>query len=98
VLDYKGPNERVVGDVAFGHVQQPGEILLAKKQGGGGWGNPYERDPEMVLRDVLDEYVSLQSAREDYGVVIDSGTWLVDRAATEQLRAGKNRNGSNGRS
>src|SRR5581483_2267647 len=67
VLDYKGPNERVVGDVAFGHVQQPGEILLAKKQGGGGWGNPYERDPELVLRDVLDEYVSLRSAREDYG-------------------------------
>ncbi len=94
VLDYKGSRERIVTDVAFGYVQQPGEILLAKKQGGGGWGDPFERDPEMVLRDVLDEYVSIRSAREDYGVVIDEVAWKVDSEATARLRRMR---GSDGR-
>jgi N-methylhydantoinase B len=86
VLDYKGPNERSAGGVAFGYLQQQGEILLAKKQGGGGWGDPLERDPEAVLRDVLDEYVSVEGAERDYGVIIDVHNWKVDEAATTQRR------------
>ena len=38
--------------------------------GGGGWGQPLERDPERVLRDVRDEYVSIEGAERDYGVVV----------------------------
>jgi len=38
--------------------------------GGGGWGNPFDRDPERVLRDVRDEYVSIEGALRDYGVVV----------------------------
>ena len=54
--------------------------------GGGGWGNPLERDPAAVQMDVLDGLVSLQSAREDYGVVLDARTLAVDEAATAALR------------
>ena len=38
--------------------------------GGGGWGDPLDRDPQAVLDDVLDEYVSVEGARRDYGVVL----------------------------
>lgn len=86
VLDYQGPNETPVGEVAFEHVQKPGEILLAQSGGGGGWGDPLDRDPAMVLRDVLDEYVSIEGARRDYGVVIDPVNLTVDEDATRQLR------------
>ena len=51
-----------------------------------GWGDPLERDPARVLRDARNELVSLRSAREDYGVVIDPATWTVDEAATSALR------------
>jgi N-methylhydantoinase B len=54
--------------------------------GGGGYGDPLERDPEIVEKDVIEGYVSLERAREDYGVVINPKTMKVDRAATEKLR------------
>lgn len=53
--------------------------------GGGGWGDPLERDPALVLRDVRNELLSVGRAAADYGVVIAAGT--VDVAATERLRA-----------
>jgi N-methylhydantoinase B len=49
---------------------EPGTTLRFVTGGGGGWGDPLVRDPERVRRDVRDEYVSIESAREDYGVVI----------------------------
>ncbi len=54
--------------------------------GGGGCGNPLERDPEMVERDVLEGYVSIERARKDYGVVINPKTLKVDTEATKRLR------------
>lgn len=54
---------------------------------GGGWGNPFERDPELVLRDVRDEVVSVEAGRAQYGVVVDTATWSVDQRATNDLRA-----------
>ena len=86
IVDYKGPNQKVVCEVLFGYVQKPGEILFAQSGGGGGWGDPLERDPELVLRDVLDEYVSMEGARRDYGVIIDPISLTVDEAATRKLR------------
>jgi len=53
---------------------------------GGGYGDPLERDPAAVLGDVLDGYVSIEGAREDYGVVITPGDLAVDQEMTEQLR------------
>ena len=49
-------------------------------------GNPLERDPEMVERDVLEGYVSFEKAKEDYGVVIDPQTLKVDMETTKKLR------------
>ena len=54
--------------------------------GGGGVGRPYERDPELVREDVINEFVSLERAREDYGVIIDPNTLSVDYKATNQIR------------
>jgi N-methylhydantoinase B/oxoprolinase/acetone carboxylase alpha subunit len=61
--------------------------VLVNHSGGGGWGDPFERDPAAVLADVLNEYVSLEAARDDYGVAIDAATMTVDAAATAALRA-----------
>ena len=63
-----------------------GDVIRHEWAGGGGWGDPLDRDPARVLRDVRNEYVSEESARDDYGVVIDTATWTVDEAATEARR------------
>ena len=62
-----------------------GEVFRHVLAGGGGWGDPLERDPARVLRDVRNELLSVARAASDYGVVIDAGA--VDLAATERLRA-----------
>ena len=54
--------------------------------GGGGWGDPLERDPKMVLDDVRNEKVSVRRAREAYGVVINKLTMELDIAETRKLR------------
>jgi N-methylhydantoinase B len=58
--------------------------VIIQSSGGGGWGNPLERDPAAVLRDTIDGLTSLEAAREQYGVVIVDGA--IDRAATDALR------------
>jgi N-methylhydantoinase B len=59
--------------------------------GGGGWGNPFDRDAQAVLDDVLDEYVSPEGAERDYGVVLTGSledlTLAIDEEATAALRA-----------
>ena len=64
-----------------------GDVFRHELAGGGGWGDPLERDPEMVLTDVRNELVSAQAAARDYGVVIDCAAWFVDTQATGALRA-----------
>ena len=64
-----------------------GDRVIDFTQGGAGVGSPLERDAEVVWADVRDELVSVESARNDYGVVIDAATMVLDKAATEQLRA-----------
>jgi len=63
------------------------DILVKHSSGGGGVGNPAERDPEMVREDVENEIVSLAAAREVYRVAIDPGTLRIDVEATKALRA-----------
>jgi N-methylhydantoinase B len=68
-------------------------VFRYQTNGGGGWGNPLERDPERVREDVRDEYVSVAGALADYGVVItgdprrDPEGLTVDVEATAQRRA-----------
>jgi N-methylhydantoinase B len=68
---------------------KPGDAVTIDAAGGGGHGNPLQRDPEMVASDVIKGYVSLERAREDYGVVIDPKTFKVDMEATRKLRSQK---------
>ena len=55
--------------------------------GGGGYGDPFERDPETVLADVCDGKVSVEAARRDYGVCVLAAPWRIDHAVTEKLRS-----------
>ena len=61
--------------------------IAASSPGGGGWGDPLERDSALVLRDVQDGVVSRRAVREEYGVVLDEETARVDVDATRRLRA-----------
>jgi N-methylhydantoinase B len=63
-----------------------GDLFRHEVAGGGGWGDPLERDPALVLRDVLNGFVSERAAREDYGVVLTGKPLIVDDAATAALR------------
>jgi N-methylhydantoinase B len=60
-----------------------------KVHGSGGYGDPYERDAELVVLDVVEGKISLERAREVYGVVIDPERLALDRDATLALRGGR---------
>jgi N-methylhydantoinase B len=54
--------------------------------GGGGWGDPLERDPQKVREDVREEYVSIEAAWAEYGVEMDPRTLEIDQEGTVRLR------------
>jgi N-methylhydantoinase B len=64
----------------------PGDVVTIDAPGGGGYGKALERDPELVAFDVAQGYVSLESARDDYGVVLDPVTLAVRQEETEKIR------------
>lgn len=64
----------------------PGEVGSIQTPGGGGYGDPLERDPAAVLADVRDGKVSVEAAASEYGVVIDGTNDAVDTAATAARR------------
>jgi len=68
------------------HPLPAGERVRMLTGGGGGYGPPFERAPEQVRLDVLSGFVSMQAARDDYGVVLDPLTMHVDAAATCEAR------------
>ena len=63
--------------------------MIADTPGGGGWGDPFTRDPDLVLRDVRDGLVSTEAALQDYRVVITANQQSVDSAATAVARGQK---------
>ena len=65
---------------------KPGDVVIIDAPGGGGYGHPLERDPELVEQDVAEGYVTAAKARSDYGVVIDPAAMKVDEEATRALR------------
>ena len=67
-------------------IIQEGDVFRHELAGGGGWGDPLERDPADVLRDVRNELVSITSAKNDYGVIIDNELIKVDSNKTNALR------------
>ncbi len=68
------------------YALQPGQRVILELPGGGGYGPPSERDPERVLADARQGYISLDAAERDYAVVVDAATMAVDEAATAALR------------
>ena len=80
-----GGEERVMPSKFLATVNS-GDIMEVEWPGAGGWGNPLNRDPDRVLRDVIEEKVSVQRARERYGVVVNEGEREVDPVATAELR------------
>lgn len=69
-----------------------GDVFGRATAGGGGMGDPLEREPEAVMRDVEDDYVTLERAKKDYGVVldvidVDLAKYEVNREATKAARA-----------
>ena len=65
-----------------------GQEIRLQTPGGGGWGDPFARDPTRVARDVLRGFVSVVAARRDYGVAVD-GEGRLDLDETARLRAGR---------
>ena len=70
-------------------VMRRGDRLHTQWCGGGGHGPPLDREPERVLRDVVEEKITPAHARDVYGVIVDESGRAVDRNATEALRAAK---------
>jgi N-methylhydantoinase B len=68
------------------HMVPAGTVAVVATAGGGGWGHPLQRDPELVRQDVVEGYVRIEAAARDYGVVIDPRTLEVDVAATAARR------------
>lgn len=81
-------DERVLAPMSDGNVIRRGDVLRVYTSGGGGWGSPLERPAERVRRDVLGGFVSLESACDDYGVVLDAHG-EVDAGATAAQRAAR---------
>jgi N-methylhydantoinase B len=86
LLDVGGDDEREETGLGYLVNLQPDSRWSWQLGGGGGWGDPRKRDPQAVLDDVLDGYVSLEGARRDYGVVLTPDGRALDREATEAAR------------
>jgi N-methylhydantoinase B len=91
-FDVGTPAEREIASVEV--AQLPAGAITSYQYGGGaGFESPLSRDPEAVREDVLDEYVSIEAARERYGVVlagsVERGDVAVDVEATHRLRTEK---------
>lgn len=65
---------------------EPGDVVSFVISGAGGYGNPMERDAQMVLKDVVGGYVSVEGAKKDYGAVIHPENLTVDPEETQKLR------------
>jgi N-methylhydantoinase B len=65
----------------------PDTVVTVELPGGGGYGPPTSRDPARVLEDVREGYVSIERAREEYGVAIDPVTGTVRADETVKLRS-----------
>jgi N-methylhydantoinase B len=88
-IDPGGPNEREMEGLVDEAPVRAGEVIRIRTTGGGGWGDPLDRKPDAVLRDVRWGKVSVAGARDDYGIVVTgpADDPLLDHAATQQLRA-----------
>jgi N-methylhydantoinase B len=79
-----------LGGLVDGEPVLKGQVVRVTTTGGGGWGDPLQRELQLVLRDVIEGRVSLASAEAEYGVVLNDanpGAPVIDESATKQRRA-----------
>ncbi|WP_222184686.1 hydantoinase B/oxoprolinase family protein [Geminicoccus harenae] len=86
VIGGLSPNGDWTNPLLAGHRFAYDEQFKFESTGGGGWGDPKQRPARKVLEDVLDEYISIEAARDVYGVAIDPASMTIDEAQTSRLR------------
>jgi N-methylhydantoinase B len=89
-VDAGGARPHDLGGLVDGEPVKAGQIVRVVTTGGGGWGDPLEREPEFVQRDVIEGKISVEAARKDYGVMLladAGGSFTVEAPATAALRA-----------
>tara|TARA_Y100001970_G_scaffold293990_1_gene445434 strand:+ start:4295 stop:6052 length:1758 start_codon:yes stop_codon:yes gene_type:complete len=86
-------NEKEIKDVIppdYGLLRvQPNKLKIISPAGGG-YGNPYERDLDLVLRDIKDEIITIDFAKENYGVILENDCYQIDIIETNKLREKNN--------
>ena len=87
LFNIQTPSERREMPAKFSGMRlQQGDVHVFYGPCGGGYGDPFDRSAEDVLEDVLDDFCTLEHARNAYGVVIDLDSETVDQSATDTLR------------
>jgi N-methylhydantoinase B len=85
ILNPGRAGQRVLPPIGDGTPVRRGDVIRIETAGGGGYGHPFDREPERVRQDVLGGFVSPEAARSEYGVVLEDDR-TIDVAATERLR------------
>jgi N-methylhydantoinase B len=80
-------DERLLRPLSDGNMVKRGDIVRVETGGGGGWGHPFDREPEQVAADVRDGFVGRASAEAHYGVVMGPDGASLDLGATQKRRA-----------
>jgi N-methylhydantoinase B len=88
VLNPGRDDERILPTMGMTPIRQ-GDLVRHTLAGGGGWGDPFQRDPEKVREDVRNGLFTVDYVAREYGVAIDPDTLEVDSAQTGRLRASK---------
>ena len=79
-------NEKIRPHPKKGYILNMGDEVRINSNGGGGFFSPEERNPDQVLEDVLDEYVSVSAAKKHYKVAVDKKRKAIKKKATQRLR------------
>jgi len=86
VLNLGRTGERILPPIGDGTRVRRGDIIRIETAGGGGFGHPFDRETERVQTDVLGGFISVDAARDEYGVVLGDGGRTIDVTKTERLR------------
>ena len=78
--------ERELEPFSDGNLLVRGDVLRLETGGGGGWGHPYDREPEQVLADVRGSFVSREAAEQEYGVILTANGESVEKDLTQARR------------
>ncbi|MNB75200.1 Acetophenone carboxylase delta subunit [compost metagenome] len=92
IVDAEAQEPLEVRETAFHIPMSGGGIIEFQRAGGGGWGDPYARDPELVLMDVRNGFVTIHGALRDYGVSVEAEgmDYIINSGATAKIRQGGN--------